>query len=341
VAVEVVNSNLVPENHTFEVRFLSHPDSVHAETYALVDNTTGETFFDTGIDFDGKGIGPTGSGLLPVVLTNAVVQSDTANTGFLPGSTTDAKIHTSYVTDFLNINLLRPGFPDDLRVEFSDTIVDTSTAMSFYPARPVKFRVFAETASGDLQLDFRYREADADSMFDKSTETLDVITYHSSTGAAPQPTWRLSLQSDPVDPPGAGDVFHAAFVRAAFAARCVSLHEPWRAHRPANGERAVPSLRGAESVRCFSGLRAGALRGFGARGTAHRIPRASGAVHDSDLHGSRRPRANTRSRRIDGKGLSPGICGPATNLDLAPGLYIFQVDGGDLGSNTGKFAVVK
>jgi hypothetical protein len=29
------------------------------------------------------------------------------------------------------------------------------------------------------------------------------------------------------------------------------------------------------------------------------------------------------------------------NLDLAPGLYLFHVDGGDLGTNIGKFAVVK
>ena len=29
------------------------------------------------------------------------------------------------------------------------------------------------------------------------------------------------------------------------------------------------------------------------------------------------------------------------NLQVAPGLYIFHVDGGSLGTSTGKFAIVK
>ena len=29
------------------------------------------------------------------------------------------------------------------------------------------------------------------------------------------------------------------------------------------------------------------------------------------------------------------------NLDVAPGLYIYHVDGGDVGTFTGKFALIK
>jgi hypothetical protein len=29
------------------------------------------------------------------------------------------------------------------------------------------------------------------------------------------------------------------------------------------------------------------------------------------------------------------------NLDVAPGLYVFHVDAGELGSSVGKFAIIK
>ncbi|HMB70650.1 MAG TPA: hypothetical protein VKU85_15150, partial [bacterium] len=85
VVVEVVNSNLVPDGHDFEISFASHPDSIHAQTYALTDLMTHETFFETGADFAGQGIGPVGSGLLPVVYTQDTVELDSAS-GFDPGS---------------------------------------------------------------------------------------------------------------------------------------------------------------------------------------------------------------------------------------------------------------
>jgi hypothetical protein len=339
-AVEVVNSNLVPDSDQFEIRFLSHPDSVHAESYALVNVTTNETFFDTGMDFDGKGIGPTGSGLLPIVLTGPTVQVDPANSGFLAGSTTDAQINVIYVTDFLGINVLRPGFPDNLRVEFSDTIVDTSTFMPFFPARPVKFRIFAETPGGDLQLDFRYREADADSMFNKSTETLDVITYHTSTGAAPQPTWRLSLAANPTNPPASGDVYRASFLRPlsrndvfAFTSHGESIDpetagdqfrpyvvpNPYVASASFEPERFAVSGRGERRIE-FRGLPARCtIRIYTVRGDLVQT-----LFHEGSMEGFVAWNLRTRD-----------------NLDLAPGLYLFHVDGGDLGTNIGKFAVVK
>jgi hypothetical protein len=169
---------------------------------------------------------------------------------------------------------------------------------------------------------------------------LDVITYHSSTGAAPQPTWRLSLQSDPVDPPGAGDVFHAAFVRPLSqrdAFRFTSRGEridpqtakeqfhpyvvpnPYVASAGFEPERFAVSGRGERRIE---------FRGLPGRCTIRIYTVRGDLVQTLDHDGSTEGFVAWNLRTRD-------------NLDLAPGLYIFQVDGGDLGSNTGKFAVVK
>ncbi len=249
----------------------------------------------------------------------------------------------TYVTDFLDINVVRPGFPDDLRVEFSDSILDTSTAMPFFPATPVKFRIFAKTRSGDLQLDFRYREQDADNTFNKTTETLDVLTYHSSTGAAPQPTWRIGLDpasGNPTNPPASGDVYEAYFERP-FAADDVFVFTsrgeridgaaaraqftPYVVPNPYVGsasfepERFAISGRGERRLE-FRGLPAScAIRIYTVRGDLVQTLR-----HDGSMDGFVAWDLRTRE-----------------NLDLAPGLYIYHVDAADLGTSVGKFAVVK
>ncbi len=82
VNVEVLNPELVPDNHQFIIDFVNPTDSVHAQAYRLIDETIGDTIFIYGSDFSGAGIGPVGSGLLPVISTSSTVQIDTISTGF-------------------------------------------------------------------------------------------------------------------------------------------------------------------------------------------------------------------------------------------------------------------
>jgi hypothetical protein len=159
-AVEVVNSELVPDGHLFKVSFTTpSPESLRATAYTLSDSTTGDVLFETGHDFDGKGIGPVGSGLLPVVYTQQHVEVDTAATGFTSGSPTDARLRV----DFLNvhpINQRRPGFPSDVTIRFYDVVVDTSVVfgVGFQTPRPrMKFEAIAHELSGDVRMKCRFR----------------------------------------------------------------------------------------------------------------------------------------------------------------------------------------
>lgn len=340
VGVEVVNSTLVPDGHLFKVSFVAPTDSLRAETYALTDSTTGELIFEGGTDFDGQGIGPAGSGLLPIVLTQDSVRVDTTSTGFTSSSSTDAQIGVSYVTDFVPINLLRPGFPDDLRMEFFDSVADTSDSMAFFPARAVKFKIFAETRQGDVQMKFRFREQDGDGMFNKSTETLDMITIYPTAGDSLQPTWRLAYATNPTNAPNEGDVFRAKFTRP-FAADDVFVFT-------SRGEKIDPSEARDEftpyvvpnpyvASASFEPERF-AISGRGERRMEFRGLPAQCTIRIYNVKGELVITIDHEGVR---DGYAPWDLRTKDNLDVSSGLYIYHVDGGSLGSKTGKFAVIK
>ena len=53
IKIEVKNSELVPENHLFEINFANPKDSVRAQSYSLIDKTDNDTLYKTGSDLDG------------------------------------------------------------------------------------------------------------------------------------------------------------------------------------------------------------------------------------------------------------------------------------------------
>lgn len=345
VAVEVVNSMIVPDDHQYRVNFVTPgPDSLRARAYTLTDLTTGELLFASGTDFDGLGIGPVGAGLLPIVYTPGEVQVDTSGTGFEPNSPTDARLAVAYEPSVLPINRLRPGFPDDITVFFYNTVVDTSVADGFtYPATPAKFEVIAYSESGEQRLDFRFRDRDGDGTISRADEVIDVVTYIASEPGVPKVTWRLRL--DPAFPlptqmPGAGsawtmkllrpfsadDVFDFStkgeYVDAKAAGETLAPYvvpNPYLASASFEPERFAVSGRGERRLE---------FRGLPANCTI-RIYNVIGELVQTLHH--------------DGSddGFVPWDLRTKDNLDVAPGLYIFYVDGGPVGNATGKFAIVK
>ncbi|PJA73840.1 hypothetical protein CO151_12035 [bacterium CG_4_9_14_3_um_filter_65_15] len=343
VAIEVVNSNEVPDGHDFQVSFaVPHPDSLRASHYLLTDLTTGEILFEEGKDLIGQGIGPVGEGLLPVVETPAQVAVDTAGTGFREGSSTDATLVLSY-QKVLSINQPRPGFPDDLTLEFFDSIVDTSLGGFPFVETPARFKVIAHSEDGDRQLDFRFRDRDGDYTLSGSNELIDVVTYLEDDPATPYVTWRLQLDPNAEAPtvlPGSGDVFEARLVRP-FSSDDVftfSTHgayvdpsaakgklEPYVVPNPYMASAGFEPERFAVSGR---GVRRIEFRGLPARCTI-RIYNLLGELVQTLQH--------------DGSddGFVAWDLRTKDQLDVAPGLYIFHVDGGETGTATGKFAIVK
>ncbi len=343
VAVQVVNSDLVPDGHDFRLDFaVPHPDSLRASRYTLTDETTGEVLFEEGRDFLGQGIGPVGKGLLPVVMTPEVVTVDTATTGWAAGSGTDAMLKVTY-QEVLPINQRRPGFPDDISLEFSDTVVDTSIGGFPFQPLPAKFRVIAHGPDGDRQMDFRFRDRDGDNTLGAADELIDVVTYLADDPATPYVTWRFELDTTATPPsllPGEGDVFNVGLVRPyseedvfRFATHAAAIgpdaakegFEPYVVPNPYMASASFEPERFAVSGR---GERRIEFRGLPARCTI-RIYNLLGELVQTLHH--------------DGSdaGIVAWDLRTKDQLDVAPGLYIYHVDGGAAGSAKGKFAIVK
>ena len=218
VLIDVVNSEIVPDAHLFKISFTTPaPDSLRATAYSLTDSTTGELLFETGTDFEGQGIGPVGAGLLPVISTSENVSVDTTNTGFLPGSPTDAQLSVIYSSD-TPANYIRPGYPDDITIFFYDTVVSTSIIYGdrFPNALPAKFEIIAHTENGDQELDFLFRDQDGDGTISHANDVVRAVTYAPDQPDEPIVTWEYKLATPvvvPVSPPAGADAFAVKLTR--------------------------------------------------------------------------------------------------------------------------------
>jgi hypothetical protein len=349
VQVQVVNSTLVPDNHTFLLQFKGvAADSVRAAYYDLIDSTTGSVIFTNSYDLEGQGRGYVGSGLLPVVATPQTVTVDSLS-AFTAASPTNARLQLTYRTA-LPINLRRPGYPYDMTITFSDVPIDTSLrGFGLLRARPSKFRIVAHTPDGDMRMKFYFLDNDEDGTLSLPLpdEYVDVVTYLPNDTRAYE-TWRVALdttgqaQSDPLRVPTQGDVYEARLIYPfehgemysfKTTAEFISLEKakvqatqvPYVVPNPYVGIASFESERFAISGR---GERRMEFRNLPQNCTV-RIFTVRGELVQTLQH--------------DGSdtGMVPWDLRTKDNLDVAPGLYIFHVDGGDLGTHVGKFAVIK
>jgi len=344
VAVEVVNSSLV-EGHLYKVAFFaSSPDSVRATRYTLSDSTAGVVCFENGRDFEATGTGSVGCGLLPLVTTIAGVRVDTTGTGFAPGSPTNVRLGVRY-TAVQPIEQRRTGFPDDISIVFADMVVDTSRAVGlFVPARPAKFRVFAHADTGDIQLDFIFRDGNLDGTLSATSEGIDVLLPIPNVRVDSLVTWTVDCLSapSPVQAPRLGDVYHLRLNRPLGegdvftfrthgpsvdrAAERVGFETlPYVVPNPyieaASFEPAPFNVTGRGERRIeFRGLPSTCtIRIYTVRGDLVQTLR-----HESSFEGFVAWNLRTRD-----------------NLEVAPGLYIFHVDAPGIGTHVGKLAIVK
>ncbi|HET9235286.1 MAG TPA: hypothetical protein VFP10_14215, partial [Candidatus Eisenbacteria bacterium] len=209
VAVEIVNSTLVEDDHLFKIVFSTPaPESLRARSYSLIDSTTHEVLFEHGEDFNATGTGEVGGGLLPLIFTPEAVAVDTSRTGFRSGSPTNTRLSVTYQS-VLPINLRRPGYPEDITIQFSDTVIDSSLESFPFPRVPAKFTITAHGENGDHRLDFRFLDLDQDGTLSTADDIIDIVTYTPENPGAPQSTWFVMLanQPTPIQVPASGDVF--------------------------------------------------------------------------------------------------------------------------------------
>ncbi|WP_337872848.1 hypothetical protein [Ignavibacterium sp.] len=347
VKVEVLNSQLVPDNHTFSIQFYGHEDSVAAEYYRMIDITEGDTLFNFGNDFNGEGSGPAGAGILPVIKTNSTIQIDSANTGLF-ASNSNAPYKVRYSISY-PINYRRVGFPEDIDIIFSDTFIDTSVVGVGAPVRPVKFTVTAKTLQGDQKLKFRFRSTNSTlGLPVNHQDYIEVLTAPASQPTQLRPTWRLEvdttgLNGQSVIPPTLGDVYRIRLIypftaedKYTFITKGQSLNSELAKQQFSEEPYVVPNPYVAAAS--FEPQRF-AVMGRGERKIEFRNLPANCTIRIYTLNGEL-----VQTLKHDGninKGFVEWNLRNSDQLEIAPGLYIYHVDGGDIGTFIGKFAIIK
>lgn len=346
VEVRVVDSKLVPDNHAFKITFNALDDEVHANSYNLIDSTAGQVLFRTGRDFDGLGTGLSGLGLLPVIKTLPTVVVDTLQSGFTPNSRTTAKLSVAY-NEAMPINFRRAGFPYDMTITFADTVLDQAVWLfdGFY--RPVKFRVVAHTPQGDQRLLCRFIDLNNDSTLSPNPanrEEIQILTGPDSLGWRNRFTWRVQIanEADTLVPPRGGDVYEVkllypftvgdmftfrttgefvsdAVAKAAFKESPYVVPNPYVGAASFEPERFAVSGRGERRIE---------FRGLPQRCTVRIYTVRGDLVQTLHHEGTTEGYTAWNLRTKD-------------NLDVAPGLYIYHVDAGEVGTYIGKFAIIK
>lgn len=346
VSLVVKNPALVPDDNLYEITFTHHPDSVRAQYYQLKNLTKNEILFQYGNDLDSLGNGVTGDGILPIINTPRQVEIDSIKSGVFRSSSTNLKIRYRYAPA-LPITLRRTGFPADIEIQFSDQILDTTIAAVGAPSKPVKFRTIAKTDSGDIQLKMRFRDVNNDSTLSAAGEYIEVITYARGS-TTPRPTWRIDvdttgLGTTPIIPPTSGDKIYiklnvpfSSQDRFTFKTKSHRVDSELAKQQFKNEPYVVPNpYVGAAS---FEPQRF-AVSGRGERKIEFRNLPNNCTIRIYTINGELVKELHHNGDIT--KGFVAWDLRSKDNLEIAPGLYIYHVDGGDVGSYIGKFAVIK
>jgi len=352
VQLEVINSDLVPDNHDFKIIFLSNEDSIIAETYGLVDLTANDTLFLAGTDFGGEGIGPVDKGILTIVTTPSELVVDTAVTGFTPESPTTANLKFEYDASEGNLpmNRKRPGYPENIQIVFSDVVVDTSLRVSFInPGYPVKFKIYGTGEGGVDEFDFYFTNSSQTGTLANIQDAITIVTF-TEVDTIPQRTWRVQLDTvgqyirGPLVPPTLGDVYNynlqvpfstndeftfttkGQYINKQLAkteeesTKPYVVPNPYIASASFEPQRFAVSGRGERRIE-FRGLTVSAtIRIFTIAGELVQI-----LYHDGNIM----------------EGYVPWDLRSKDNLEVAPGLYIYHVEAPDAEDFIGKFAIIK
>jgi len=339
--VSIVDADSLPEGHRFRLEFSAPAESIRATQYSLIDSTTGEVCFEHGADFQATGTGAVGCGLLPLITTIPNVRVWADSTGFLPGSTTTTKLRVAY-NSVQDVNLKRPGYPADLRIVFDDVVRDTSTATAFVTAKPAKFRVFAETETGEQQLDFVFRDSDNNQTIGPATgDRIDVlIPVPGVTTPDSLITWTVNIQTAGT-PPHLGDIWRmrVQVPLGATDAFSFTAHSSRIDNAAAKAQFETPYVVPNPYVEAasFEPARFN-VSGRGERRMEFRALPVNATVRIYTVRGEL-----VQTLHQDGSqgGFVVWNLRTKDNLDVAPGLFVFQVDAPGVGTSIGKFAIIK
>jgi hypothetical protein len=351
VSVKVLNSSLVPNNHIMKITYTSSPDSVHPLSYSLIDSSANNTvLFKTGDDFVGGGTGISGDGLQPVIQTLDTYVLDSANCKFTATSVTNAQLTVDQI-GLWPVNYKRDGFPVNLSIRFSNAIIDTALPVhpGFDDPLPVKFTVILHNAIGDKKASFLFVDNNGDSTLSftgtgSSLDEIQILTGPDTSKQSNRITWRVRLKNatSATITPGAGDVYDLKLLLP-FSSKDVFVFNTSAEFIESNsakdqfksGPYVVPNpYVGAASFEPAPFE----VQGRGDRRIEFRNLPQSCTIRIYTVRGEL-----VQTLRHDGSmaGYIAWDLRTKDNLDVAPGLYVYHVDGGSTGTSIGKFAIIK
>ncbi len=347
VQLKVLESQKVPDGKTVQIKFdTDNPGHIHAVRYRMVDSSSGKDIFSFGADFHGEGRGPVGLGILPIISTPDSTYADSARTGFEAGShVTLGLLVTNKDRD--SIDIRRPGYPADFSITFSHDVLDTSLLSIVSDAVPVKFRITAQTSSGTMRLPFYFHDANGDSTMSVFGDFIDIVTYTPGSRQA-RVTWRVEVDTSgqssrgPLVLPTDGDVFSVGLAIPvsyddvfSYVTTGQSVSTGLARSQYVNGPYVVPNpYVGAAS---FEPERF-AITGRGDRRMEFRNLPVGATVHILSVRGDL---VQTLHQDGSTSGTVPWDLRTKDNLDVAPGLYIYQVEAPGFTAFIGKFAIIK
>ncbi len=351
--LSIVNSDIVPNQHLYVMRFRSSgPDSIRAEFYDVRDSTAHTNIVTGGTDFAAAGTGPVGEGILPLVWSQPDVSVDSASTKYLQrsgASVTD--LVASYEQSVLPVNYRRPGYPGNVTITFSNVPLDTSLPRiptGSFPREPVYFRAVAHTDSGDVHLPCYFYDPGKTGKLDGATKYIQFLTYDKSSGTQ-KATWHVQLDTTGLGsgaqlvPPTLGDVFQIGLKYPLTPADTFTYSSTAQYIDPSkaklqfavNHPYVVPNPYVASASFEPAPF---AVFGRGERRIEFRSLPQKCVIRIYTVKGELVQTLNHQSAT---SGIEPWDLRTRDNLDIAPGLYIFQVDGGAAGTYVGKFAIIK
>ncbi|MFH0989677.1 MAG: hypothetical protein V1799_06640 [bacterium] len=348
VKLKVLTSSLVPNNHTLLIKFrTNHPDSIRADYYEMIDSTTNTLLIGQGTDLMGEGIGQVGAGIQPIIATPLTTSVDTLASQFLPSGKTNVKLKFTY-QPVVSPNRRRSGYPANLTITFSDTPLDTTLQGIGRPRKPVKYSIVAIDSNKSIPLKSQLFDRDNDSTLSRPGEYIDVVTYLPEALTSAKVTWRIQIDTTRMPsgsqiiipctgdqftavinkPFGEGDVYAFTTVGESIdkdKAKQEFTGEPYVVPNPYVGfssfepERFAVSGRGERRIEFRNLSKQCTIRIFTLHGDLVQT-----LYHDGSMAGVVAWNLRTKD-----------------NLEVAPGLYIFHVEGGELGTKIGKFAIIK
>lgn len=310
--------------------------------YSLVNVTTGDTLVASLPILEGRATTPVTEGFVSFLFNDTQVQVLEAETGWLVGTSNySVRVgpNRSLIGRFVT-------YPADFELRFFDSVVDTSEALLFGQQRiPVNFKIWNLTE--DRQMDFLFGDRDNDKQFtpgDSVTIVTGLTLGQRPQGSRFRSAWAIFFDNSNMDPkpPKAGDIYRIvtskpfrrgeSFEFKVRGARIDPQHAKnalaniavvpnpyvgaasWEPRNPfqfGRGERRIYfiNLPAKCTIRIYT------MRGYLVDTLEHDAPAENGA-EAWDLVSK------------DG-------------MNIAYGVYIYHVDAPGIGTQIGKFAVIK